>query len=762
MKRQFGFSVSVAVLALLCAPAFGQAVAADAEADNSNDIIITGEKTKRTIQETTASVGVTTRERLDGENIQTVAEIFQRTANVSETYGNSGFTIRGVANSGISSGGDAPLATIYIDGAAIPREVSAISPGETWDVDQVEIFRGPQSTLQGLNSLAGAVVLRTRDPGMDWEVRGRASVAEYGTTQFALAGGGPIIPGELAFRISAEKRDSDGFVHNITRNAPESPIDILSIRGKLLWTPSALPGFEARAIYTRYENDSGYMFSYTDTTRPNFWDDRTNSSNYPNASSVRGDLGTLELSYDIGKGFSLAGVTTYSELDAVRSYDGDDGAEAISYGVNPLAYKTFSQELRLNYDGGALSGLLGLFYYHRDQQSRSESRTLVPTPGSTITGLLMSNGLDQATATYVSNLYVAALPSIPVQYSSYYPMKVETMAVFADGKWELGKGFSLIGGFRYDRESNIVTVTQSAVFAGTYPNPAAFGAVGSPLYMAVAGINAGVQGLVDQASGATPQSKRIFNAFLPKAGVQMEWTPDLSTAFVVQRGYRSGGTSANTARSQAFSYDPEFTWNYELSLRSKWLDGRLTLNANAFYVDWADQQTTANFGLNLYDYHTVNAGKSHLYGFEVELAHRVSSAFDWYASVGHTRTKFDEFTTRVGTVTNLSGIEFPYAPHWTLAGGVNWRFLDGFDINLNASHRSSVFTDATVPQEEHRVGGRTLVNAKLGYRRDHWGVSAFVSNLFDEKYMQYDITEVRGIAILGAPRVFGAALDVRF
>lgn len=751
-------SVSAAVLATLPVVAFAQEVETAAEAE----IIVTGEKTERSLQETTSSVAVTTERRLEDENIQSVQEIYQRSANVAETYGASGFTIRGIANQGIGAGGDAPLATVYVDGTALPKEILAAAPTDTWDVQQVEIFRGPQSTLQGLNALAGAVVIRTRDPGMEWEVRGRASVAEYDTTQFAIAGGGPIVPGELAFRISVDKRDSDGFIRNITRNASEAPTDSLNLRAKLLLTPSTLPGFEARASYTRFESDAAYMFSYTDTTRPDFWDTRVNSANTPNASSVRGDMGNLELSYDIGGGFALTGIGNYSDVTLLRTYDGDDGPANISYGSNPAAYRTFSQELRLNYEGGPLSGLLGLFHYDRDQRSQTASRTLVPTPGDTITSLLMGSGLDQATAQFVSGLYVTALPTIPVEYSSDFPMKVETWAVFGDGRLKLTDRLSLLGGFRYDRETNHVQVTQQALFAGTYPDPNAFGAPGSPLWLAVTGINMGVQGLVDQASGGTPPSRRTFEAFLPKGGIEMRWTDDVSTAFVVQRGYRSGGTSANTARSQAFAYDPEYTWNYELSLRSQWLDGRLTLNANAFYVDWTDQQTSANFGLNLYDYHTVNAGKSHLYGFEIEASHRVSRAFDWYAAIGHVRTRFDEFTTTVGTVTDLSGIEFPYAPRWTLSGGANFRFLDGFAFNLNASHRSAVFTDAAKPQGDWRVGARTLVNARLGYTRDNWGVAVFASNLLDEEYMQYDVTALRGIAVLGAPRVVGASVDLRF
>ena len=185
------------------------------------------------------------------------------------------------------------------------------------------------------------------------------------------------------------------------------------------------------------------------------------------------------------------------------------------------------------------------------------------------------------------------------------------------------------------------------------------------------------------------------------------------------------------------------------------------MNANAFYIDWKDQQTFANFGNGSYDAHTVNAGKSHVYGFEVELAHNVSDMFDWYASVGHTRTEFDEFVTDIGSITDLSGLEFPYAPKWTLSAGANLRFGGGFNANVNASYRSAVYTDVSQPQSETRVGARTLVNARIGYQAQHWSLSLFANNLFDEEYTQY-LNPLTNYAVIGAPRRVGVILEAGF
>jgi iron complex outermembrane recepter protein len=736
-------------------PDGGQATALD-------EVIVTGEKVSRSLQDTSASVAVTTARRIDQEAVQTLAEVFQRTANVSETYGHQGFTIRGVNNQGVSGGGDAALTTIYVDGAPLPSGIAYSGPTDAWDMRQIEIFRGPQSTLQGLNALGGAVVMRSNDPTFTWDARVRAIIADPEDRAFAFAGGGPLIADQLAFRLSAEKRDSDGFIYNTTRDAPEDPIDTLTVRAKLLWTPTRLPGFEARLGYTRFESDGGYLFAYTDTTASNYFDDRRATSNTANLGRVDADLATLELTYPLSDRLDLSAVTSWNSVQNFAQYDGDGSAANTSYGYNDTAYDTLTQELRLNYTGERWQGMLGAFYYKRDQQQDTASRTNVTTPVTTISALLQGSGFPAATADAMANLYATALPVIPVDFTSTSPSEVETYAIFADGAYDLTDRLSLIGGFRWDHEENRITVAQNAVFVGTYPDPLAFGAAGTSLYYAVIGINAGVAGLVSQASSTTPPADRTFDAFLPKLGLRYEWTDDLSTAFVVQRGYRSGGSSGNTARSQVFAYDPEYTWNYEASLRSVWLDGSLTVNGNAYYVDWTDQQVSVNFGLNTYDYNTVNAGKSHLYGAELEAHHRVSSAFDWYGSLGYSKTKFDEFVTSIsGEYNDLSGTEFSYAPRWTTALGGNYRWGSGFIANLNANYRSKVFSQTGSNQASSVVGSRVLVNTKFGYETDRWGVYLYGKNILDEDYMTYARPSTSQ-AILGEPRVVGVILQARW
>ncbi len=759
MRTQLLASAALSVLWL----AGGQAKAqTQVQATDLSEIVVTGEKSERSLQDTQASVAVITARRIEQEQIQTLNEVFGRLANVSEVYGSQAVTIRGVSNQGVSGAGDAPLSTVYVDGAPMPSSILFSGPTNAWDLRQIEVFRGPQSTLQGLNALAGAIVLRSQDPTSDWDFHARLMTSDPQDTSVAVAGGGPLVADQLAFRVSAEKRDSDGTVHNVTRNAPEDPIDTLTVRAKLLMTPSAAPGFRAQIGYTRFESHGPYQYVYARTDVADFQDARISTDNRRNGSDSTTDILSLELRYALSDRLSLNSVSSFSQVDQSLAYDGDGGPLDADYGAGRSTYKTATQELRLNYEGERASGLLGVFYYDRDQTTQSASRTEIATPTATIAQLLVQSGFSAAQAASVAGLYVRALPVVPVNYSVYAPQGVTTYAVFGDGAWKLTDRLSALGGFRWDHEDNKVEVDQSAVFVGTYPNPAGFGAPGSLLNLTIAGVNQAVGAYVAQANTGAPPASRSFDAFLPKLGLRYDLNDRINLAFVVQRGYRSGGSSVNVTRAQVVAYDPEYTWNYEGSLRSTWLDGALSVNANAYYADWTDQQVSVNFGRGIYDYNTVNAGSSHLSGFEIETSHRLSDRFDWYSSAGYSRTEFEDFKTGVGgDSSDLSGSEFTYAPRWTLALGGNWRWAGGLVGNLNANYRSKVFTSVGALQPASQVEARTIANGRIGYEADHWGLYLYGKNLLDERYVSF-VQRAAPRAMLGAPRVIGAQLEARW
>ncbi|WP_380787035.1 TonB-dependent receptor [Sphingomonas sp. R86521] len=743
------------------APAWAQQASQTSAEPQGDDIIVTGEKSNRTLQQTPTSVAITTPQRIRDENIQTIQDVYNRTANMSETYGSAGFTIRGISNTGVGAGGNADTASVYIDGAPIPREALFGGPTDLWDIQQVEVLRGPQSTIQGLNALAGAVVLKTRDPlTTEYSADGRILWTEHNDRTFSAAVGGPIIRDELGFRLSAEQRSDRGIIRNVTRGGYDDSLRSLNLRGKLKWTPTALPGLDVQASYNRVRRDGGYLYEYSRTDVPDFYDHRISTGDQPSRGHIKSDIAVLNVGYEITPHLRLSSVTSHNRVSSRAVIDSDGTAADLQTIDNLNRYRTWTEEIRLNYDGERLSGVLGAWAYRRTGGLNAENQLNIPTPTATISGLLQGGGFPAAAAGQIASAYAAVLPQIPVYYLGDQSENVRTAALFGDGRYRVTDRLSLIAGFRYDHEENRYTAETSATFTGTLPSPTAFGAPGSLLNIAVQQINRGVLGLVSSASSARASNARSFDAFLPKAGISMEWTPDLTTAFTVQRAYRSGGSSQNPARALLAPYDPEHSWNYEGSLRSRWLDGRLTVNANVFYFDWKNQQTNAFFGLNAYDYNTVNAGKSHLYGFELEAQGRLSRMLDAYVSLGHVRTKFDDFDLPTGSSgsVDLAGSEFPYAPHWTLAGGVN-AHVGRISGNLNANYRGPVYTDVGVTQVQGKLPGRTVVNARLGYDVAGWSAFVFARNLLDEHYRQYDFAS-SGRAILGDPQTFGVGLEL--
>lgn len=754
---------SCALLLTSAAPAMAKPMAEEGAAPSvpSEEIIVTGEKSDRTIRHTTTSIAVTTPEKLKEEAILSIQDVYNRTANMSETYGSAGFTMRGVRNTGVSGAGSADTATVYLDGAPLPSEALFGGPTDMWDIAQVEILRGPQSTIQGLNALAGSVVIATKDPTMRWSADGRVLWNSQMQRTFSAALGGPIVADELAFRLSVEHRADRGIIRNITRGGYDDRLNSLNLRAKLLWTPSALPDLAVKLGYNRVRRTGGYLYQYANTARSDYFTNRISLADHLNTGSIASDIATADITYHLNDRLKLTSVTSWNQIHSDVTADSDYGPRDLASVHNIYTTRTLTEELRLNYKGERLSGVLGAWYYRRHQDYHANSRVDVTLPTSTISALLQRSGFPAASANQITTLYAAQLPVIPVAYAATQPMKVSTAAIFGDGRYQLTNRLTLIAGFRYDHERNYSASDSTASFAGIYPDPASFGAAGSAIYQAIGAINAGVASMVASAGASAPPATRNFDAFLPKGGISMDWTPHLTTALTVQKGYRSGGSSQNAARSTLEPYNPEHTLNFEGALRSNWLEERLTLNANLFYTKWTDQQVSVNRGINSYDYNTVNAGKSHLWGFEVEASHKLNSVLDLYATLGHVETKFDQFTLPAGTSatsSNLSGSQFAYAPQWTVAGGINARLPGGWTGNINANWRSGVFTTVGVNQAEDRVGARAVANARLGYDGGHWGAYLLLRNIFNAKYEQY---AYRGgqVAILGEPQTIGGEVS---
>ncbi len=348
-----------------------------AHADDVNDseapqeIVVTGERVARSVQQTASSVDVVTGEELrDIAGAETVNDLLALAPNI-QTAGtqNNGPTIRGQNTTGILSGvnaflgGSRPRTTILVDGR--PLSFNEFIFGETgaWDIAQVEIFLGPQTTSQGPNSIAGIINVRTNDPVYRYEAAARGIISNYDGRQVSGMLNVPIASDQVAFRIATDYHKSRSFL-----DFPDDPIGVdpeeerfASVRAKLLVEPDALPGFRALLTYN-YADSLGPQTEQI-LVPPEGVEERV----YPNFEAVSFASKThtiiADLSYDLADRLRLSNRFIYSDADIYRYAPPGTG-------VADIDRDEFSNEMLLNYGeaGDPLSGLAGLYY----QSNRSD------------------------------------------------------------------------------------------------------------------------------------------------------------------------------------------------------------------------------------------------------------------------------------------------------------------------------------------------------------------------------------------------------
>jgi len=759
-----GFVAGV-LLAGSASAAFGQvsgaAPASAAEgAEESDEIIVTGQKSNRSLQDTPASVMVMKAEAIAHQNLINVYDILERTPNLAIDGNRTTFSIRGIDAFSVSGGGDGALASVYVDGAVMPRSALTAGPLDLYDIAQVEVFRGPQSTVQGRNALAGAVIIRTADPTYEWTGQARLLLTDKdGQRRGGAALGGPLIADQLAFRLAGEIARSDGLIRNVTLGQDGDKRASETVRGKLLVTPSALPDLRIVATYMHDRHKRGYFYSEFDA--PYDPRDRIATEDVNDTQTVTSDIATLEIGYDLTAGFRLSSVTNYSKV-VFRSFADPDRNP--TPGQTSRVYdpdETFQQEVRLNIDKSWVQGVIGAYYLRDDNRDYFfEATQSLNLTRLGVDQQLLALGLPQATVDTVLGLYGGV---VPIRNSLAQPRLTKNYAGFAGLTFPLTDRLKLTAGLRYDHESQLRGATQTVVIDRALPDPANLPI--PALAPIVTQLNALLQATAANANSVEPLQTVTYQAWLPKFGVSYELSRDATLSFTIQRGYRAGGAGLNQQRAQAYEYDPEYTTNYELALRSEWFDRRLTVNANAYWIDWSDQQVSVQLTPGaVFDTQVINAGKSRLYGFELEMSGRPVRALNLYGGLGYSRTKFREFNVTVGSLfRGATGNEFARAPHWTASAGATWHDESGVFVNLNANYRGAYYQD-TVDQPYRDIPARTLVNGKIGWQGEHLGAFLVVTNLFDVQKPSQFFTDfdgrVRGNYI--EPRTLGISFGGRF
>ena len=357
---------AVALCALLGAPALAQDAADTAGPTELKAIVVTGEKVSRSIQRTASSVAVVTAEDIE-EKVQAahVDDFVRDTPNILYHDTVSAPVIRGMDGqgsnfgSGAFFGGTVPRARINLDGHNLGFWETVFGTTSVWDVDNIEVFRGPQTTTQGANSIAGAIIVNTKDPTFTPE---GAAQLEYGSgnnKRASVAVSGPIVQDELAARLALDYSGRDTFIDYINglynKGATDTDFEAFSGRFKLLWQPAEIP-----------ELQSKLTIAHMRSNRPT---SEAASIPYGNLDSATLSMPTYEartwtgihdLSYDFANGIKLTNQFQYSDGHTKRV------AEPFTNGGATMDYKDISNETRINIgnEDDAFSGVAGIYYNH--------------------------------------------------------------------------------------------------------------------------------------------------------------------------------------------------------------------------------------------------------------------------------------------------------------------------------------------------------------------------------------------------------------
>jgi iron complex outermembrane recepter protein len=265
-----------------------------------------------------------------------------------------------------------------------------------------------------------------------------------------------------------------------------------------------------------------------------------------------------------------------------------------------------------------------------------------------------------------------------------------------------------------------------------------------------------------------------FTDLSPKLGVGYHFTDDVETYASVSRGYQSGGFNTSNDSEGAAGFDPSHSWNYEAGLKTKWLEERLFVNGAVFYTDTQDYQVYRLNSMDPSQAYLVNADQVTSYGAELDLAARPCTNLDLSAAFGITETEFDDFTERttlmtqegpLTTTTRFDGNDVNFVPEFTANFAAQYQFPRNIYARLEYQAVGKYFLDEANSAKQTAYG---LVNARLGYHREHFDIYAFGKNLFDKHYVNnaLDLRNAFQTDLLirqpGDPRIFGVALSGNF
>ncbi|MDR7102864.1 TonB-dependent receptor [Croceicoccus sp. BE223] len=768
--------------------------------DASPEIFVTARRRQETSQDVPLAISVIGGEHIDNTGSFNVGRLQQLTPTLqfySSNPRNSAANIRGLgAPFGLTNDGIEQGVGIYVDDVYYSRAAS--STFDFLDVAQIEVLRGPQGTLYGKNTTAGAINITTRAPTFDFKGRAEVTIGNLGFKQAKAAVSGPLSD-TVAARFALSSTSRQGTIFNVASGNRINEQDNLGLRGQLLWRPTETVDVTLAGDFSRQDTECcGTVYVRTGSTQrslnrqyaaltsalgytvvsTNPFDRLTDIDADLNAGNTLGGA-SLRVKWEVGAG-TFTSVTAWRFWDWKPENDRDfTGLPIVTRSQNPSQQDQYTQELRYSQSGDALDFVIGAFGYHQriDTQGLEQHG-----PASSRWNINPSNPLSND-------------PSVLAGLTAYNTQALSntSAALYGQVSWKVTDAFTIQPGIRlnYDKKKGLY---DRQVFDGQ----------GNPVLLGQTGAMKAAQLAI-----FSPQSYR-------PSGSDWNFSYDVTASYKLAQDVLAYATYAKTFKSfginqngvpndasgvpalAAQTIKPESLNHYEVGVKAQFLDRRATLNLSAFRTEIANYQaqvTNGQFG-TVRGY-LANAEKVRTQGVEADFSLRPSQRFNLYLNGAYTDATYRKFEdapcppelsgggsgavigapgapgTNSPAFCDISGQRLPGVSKWSFSYGAEYNrpaAVLGQDgavyLGVDGNYRSRWSSNPS-PSAYTWVKGYALTNVRAGFRTDAgFEIYGWVRNAFDVKY--FDELNVPGgntgliTGKPGDPRTWGATIKTEF
>jgi outer membrane receptor protein involved in Fe transport len=679
------------------------ALAQDAELD---EITVTADYRGRPLSEVPASISILDADTISGTAIQHFEELIGGLANLNwsgDGHRARYLQIRGVGELAQYQGAPNPSVGFVVDDI----DFSGIGTIATlWDIERIEVLRGPQGTRYGSNALAGLIYMQSTAPGDDFGGKFQLTAGDDDAFGGGVAVGGPIGEGGAGYRLSAHHYQSNGFRTNPYLGRDDTNgRDETSLRARFDWQAGDNWEFRLTGMYS--EVDDGYDAFAIDNSL-------TVLSDRPGRDAQRSIGASFNLDWESGRYFRVTSVTSVAESEIDFSFDADWGNDdawaPVLYdyiSLNDRKRLSLNREIRVlsteesRIFGGTTDWLVGFYLNQLNEDLSTINLGDYFDPGSNF-----ADSLDDR---------------LDSEFEAF------SMAVFGQLEFDVGQSGRLNVGARVERR-DVDYVDSNGLDLG--PNETMIG--GELSY------------------------SHIFN--------------DDATGFAtLSRGFKGGGFNLGFVPQGRREFKEESMWNFEIGVKLNSPDDRWFYSSSVFYNRRVDQQVETSFQIDPNDpasfvFFTDNAADGETWGLEADIRYFATDRFEIYANAGLLNAAFDEFVT---PQVDASGRDQAHAPRYTFAAGGVYRHESGWFGRIDISGKDEFYFDVSHDQKSKAYA---VTNARLGFDADRWTVQLWLKNAFDKRYAVRGFFFGNEPPLFpptlyirqGDPRQLGITFDMRF